>query len=127
MIESVAFPLLLEPTPREAETRRSPRNMGAALSSAGFRDIMPCLAPRSPDKAASPKKTYGMPAFFGGRNYVNLDTGASAMSRPWLGVSLKASVSARPCLRLPDASARLRQSAGWATRAGQTSLIPRQS
>ena len=41
------------------------------------------------------------------------------MSRPWLGVSLKASISPRPCLRLPGASARLGQSAGWATRAGE--------
>jgi len=58
-----------------------------------------------------------MPAFLAAsKGYVNLDTGASAMSRPRLGVSLKASFSARSCLRLPDASASLGQSAGWANK-----------
>ena len=95
--------------------------MGGALSS-GYRDIIPCLAPRGNGKPAT-KQTYSIPAFFSAKSYVNLETGASAMSRPRLGVSLKASFSARSCLRLPDASASLGQSAGRATRAGRTSLI----
>ena len=101
--------------------------MGGALSSGMF-DIIPCLAPRGNGKKPATKGTYSVPAFFTAtKGYVNLDTGASAMSRPRLGVSLDASFSARSCLRLPDTSATLGQLAGWATRAGQTSLVFRQS
>ena len=115
-----AFVLSLSPKARGPHPAAE-ANMGGALSS-GYRDIIPCLAPRGNGKPAT-KQTYSIPAFFSAKSYVNLETGASAMSRPRLGVSLKASFSARSCLRLPDASASLGQSAGRATRAGRTSLI----